>query len=114
MQAPNTATFVDIDFEKGNPVAIDGVKMSPATVLTALNKLGGDNAIGRLDLVESRFVGMKSRGERMHGPGGLRMAHVRMDRGGAVHGACVHGVGRLAWRMCAWRRPACMAHVCMA
>ncbi|MFM8375084.1 MAG: argininosuccinate synthase, partial [Phenylobacterium sp.] len=47
---------------KGDPVAIDGVKMSPATILTELNRLGHDNGIGRLDLVENRFVGMKSRG----------------------------------------------------
>ena len=62
-QAPDKPTEIEIEFEKGNPVAIDGVKMSPATILTALNKLGGDNGIGRIDLVESRFVGMKSRGE---------------------------------------------------
>ena len=61
-QAPDVATYVEIDFEKGDPVAIDGVQMSPATVLTKLNQLGGDNGIGRADIVESRFVGMKSRG----------------------------------------------------
>lgn len=61
-QAPDTPTIIDIDFERGDPVAINGVKMSPATLLTELNKLGGQNGIGRVDLVESRFVGMKSRG----------------------------------------------------
>mmetsp|Transcript_21925 Transcript_21925/g.47854 ORF Transcript_21925/g.47854 Transcript_21925/m.47854 type:complete len:448 (-) Transcript_21925:658-2001(-) len=61
-KAPDTPTFLEIEFEKGNPVAIDGVKMSPATLLTKLNELGGNNGIGRVDLVESRFVGMKSRG----------------------------------------------------
>ncbi|MEW5319220.1 MAG: hypothetical protein WDW38_010385 [Sanguina aurantia] len=61
-QAPDVATFVEVEFEKGNPVAIDGVKMSPATLLTKLNEMGGKNGIGRVDLVESRFVGMKSRG----------------------------------------------------
>ncbi len=60
--APDRATIVSIDFERGDPVAIDGVKMSPATLLTKLNELGRANGIGRLDLVENRFVGMKSRG----------------------------------------------------
>ena len=54
--------MVEIAFENGDPVAIDGKAMSPATLLAALNKLGHDNGIGRLDLVENRFVGMKSRG----------------------------------------------------
>ncbi|MBN9282393.1 MAG: argininosuccinate synthase, partial [Hyphomicrobium denitrificans] len=60
--APDRETVITIDFEKGDPVAIDGVKMSPATILTKLNELGRANGIGRLDLVENRFVGMKSRG----------------------------------------------------
>jgi argininosuccinate synthase len=74
--APDVATSIVIDFEKGDPVAIDGVKMSPATLLETLNKLGGENGIGRLDLVESRFVGMKSRGV-YETPGGsvLMVAH---------------------------------------
>ena len=57
--APDKATDITIDFEKGDAVAIDGEKLSPATLLTKLNELGGDNGIGRLDLVENRFVGMK-------------------------------------------------------
>ncbi len=61
-EAPDKATVITVDFEKGDPVAIDGVKMSPATLLTKLNELGRANGIGRLDLVENRFVGMKSRG----------------------------------------------------
>src|SRR5215472_11027941 len=60
--APVTPTVVEIAFEKGDPVAIDGKAMSPATLLAALNMHGHDNGIGRLDLVENRFVGMKSRG----------------------------------------------------
>ncbi len=60
--APDKATSITIDFEKGDPVALDGKKLSPATLLAALNELGRDNGIGRLDLVENRFVGMKSRG----------------------------------------------------
>jgi argininosuccinate synthase len=60
--APDKATYITVDFEKGDPTAIDGVKMSPATLLTRLNELGRANGIGRLDLVENRFVGMKSRG----------------------------------------------------
>ncbi|MDH3703354.1 MAG: argininosuccinate synthase [Alphaproteobacteria bacterium] len=60
--APDTATVVAIDFERGDPVAVDGKKLGPAALLTELNALGGANGIGRLDLVENRFVGMKSRG----------------------------------------------------
>ena len=60
--APDRATLVAIDFAAGDPVAIDGVRLSPAALLTRLNELGRANGIGRLDLVENRFVGMKSRG----------------------------------------------------
>ncbi|HTO42172.1 MAG TPA: argininosuccinate synthase, partial [Rhizomicrobium sp.] len=60
--APNTPTTIEIGFEKGDPVSIDGAKLSPATLLAKLNELGKANGIGRLDLVENRFVGMKSRG----------------------------------------------------
>jgi len=62
MNAPDRATDIVITFKHGDPVAIDGVEMSPATLLTELNRLGRENGIGRLDLVENRFVGMKSRG----------------------------------------------------
>src|SRR5947208_9917885 len=61
-QAPDKATYITVDFERGDAVAIDGARMSPATLLTKLNELGKANGIGRLDLVENRFVGMKSRG----------------------------------------------------
>ena len=60
--APDKATIISIDFEHGDPTHIDGVKLSPAALLTRLNELGKANGIGRLDLVENRFVGMKSRG----------------------------------------------------
>ncbi|MDA8248240.1 MAG: argininosuccinate synthase [Rhodospirillales bacterium] len=60
--APDQATVISIDFERGDPVAIDGERLSPAALLTRLNALGRANGIGRLDLVENRFVGMKSRG----------------------------------------------------
>jgi argininosuccinate synthase len=60
--APDRATVISIDFEHGDPVAIDGERLSPASLLTKLNALGKTNGIGRLDLVENRFVGMKSRG----------------------------------------------------
>jgi len=87
--APDKATIVTIDFEKGDPVAVDGKKLSPAALLTRLNKLGHDNGIGRLDLVENRFVGMKSRG-MYETPGGtiLLTAHrgiesITLDRGAA-------------------------------
>ncbi|MDB5597627.1 MAG: argG [Hyphomicrobiales bacterium] len=87
--APDTPTYITVDFERGDAVAINGEKMSPATLLTALNKYGHDNGIGRLDLVENRFVGMKSRG-MYETPGGtiLYFAHrgiesITLDRGAA-------------------------------
>jgi len=61
-QAPNEATYLELTYEKGDVVAIDGKKMTPAEVLTFLNKVGGENGIGRTDIVENRYVGMKSRG----------------------------------------------------
>ena len=88
--APDKATVITIDFERGDPVAIDGQKLSPAALLTRLNELGHDNGIGRLDLVENRFIGMKSRGV-YETPGGtiLLAAHrgiesITLDRG-AMH-----------------------------
>src|SRR5690606_33896707 len=60
--APDKATYIDLTYEKGDIVAINGERMSPATVLATLNKLGGENGVGRLDIVENRYVGMKSRG----------------------------------------------------
>ena len=60
--APDQPEFVEVEFERGDVVAINGVRMSPAQVLTKLNEIGGKNGIGRLDLVENRYVGMKSRG----------------------------------------------------
>ncbi len=75
-KAPDKPTYIEMEFVNGDPVAIDGVRLSPYELLTALNKLGGANAIGRLDMVENRFVGMKSRGV-YETPGGtiLRAAH---------------------------------------
>ncbi|MPZ11642.1 MAG: argininosuccinate synthase [Kiloniellaceae bacterium] len=87
--APDKPTVITIDFEQGDAVAVDGEPLSPAALLTRLNKLGGDNGIGRLDLVENRFVGMKSRGV-YETPGGtiLLAAHramesITLDRGAA-------------------------------
>ncbi|MBT3466318.1 MAG: argininosuccinate synthase [Rhodobacteraceae bacterium] len=87
--APDEAEYIEIGFEKGDAVSINGVAMSPATVLTELNRLGGKHGIGRLDLVEGRFVGMKSRGI-YETPGGtiLLEAHrgiesITLDRGAA-------------------------------
>ncbi len=87
--APDSPTEIEIEFENGDPVAIDGVKMSPATLLTRLNELGGANGIGRVDLVENRFVGMKSRGV-YETPGGTilltarrAMESITLDRGAA-------------------------------
>jgi argininosuccinate synthase len=88
--APDHATVITIDFEKGDPIAIDGRRLSPAALLARLNELGHDNGIGRLDLVENRFVGMKSRGV-YETPGGtvLLAAHRGMESitldGGAMH-----------------------------
>jgi len=88
--APDKATVIEVGFKNGDAVSIDGEAMSPATLLTALNKLGHDNGIGRLDMVENRFVGMKSRGI-YETPGGtiLLTAHraiesLTLDRG-AMH-----------------------------
>jgi argininosuccinate synthase len=61
-KAPDVPTYIELTYRKGDIVAIDGVEMSPATVLTELNRIGGANGIGRLDIVENRYVGMKSRG----------------------------------------------------
>ncbi len=87
--APETATIIEIGFERGDAVSINGVAMSPAALLTRLNELGGANGIGRLDLLENRFVGMKSRGI-YETPGGtiLLMAHrgieqITLDKGAA-------------------------------
>ncbi|NJL09159.1 MAG: argininosuccinate synthase [Methylacidiphilales bacterium] len=88
-QAPDSPTYVTIGFEKGDATSIDGVALSPAALLTKLNDLGRANGIGRLDLVENRFVGMKSRG-MYETPGGtiLLLAHrgiesITLDRGAA-------------------------------
>jgi argininosuccinate synthase len=87
--APDTAEHVEITFAKGDAVAINGEEMSPATILTKLNELGGKHGCGRLDLVEGRYVGMKSRGI-YETPGGtlLLEAHrgiesITLDRGAA-------------------------------
>ncbi len=72
--APNKAEYVELDFVKGNCVSVNGQKLSPAGVLKALNKLGGKHGIGRVDLVENRFVGMKSRGV-YETPGGTILMH---------------------------------------
>jgi argininosuccinate synthase len=61
-QAPDQAEYLDVEFEQGDIVALNGTRMTPAQVLTELNRLGGKHGIGRLDLVENRYVGMKSRG----------------------------------------------------
>ncbi len=87
--APDKAQYVEIEFERGDAVAVDGKKLSPAKLLTRLNELGKANGVGRLDLVENRFVGMKSRGV-YETPGGtiLHWAHrgiesITLDRGSA-------------------------------
>lgn len=87
--APDTPQVIEIDFEKGDPTAVDGKKMSPATLLDHLNKVAGKHGIGRLDLVENRYVGMKSRGV-YETPGGTVLWHahramesITLDRGAA-------------------------------
>jgi argininosuccinate synthase len=89
-KAPDKPAYVELDFSHGDPVAVDGKKLSPAALLTRLNELGGAHGVGRLDLVENRFVGMKSRGV-YETPGGtiLQAAHrgiesLCLDRG-AMH-----------------------------
>jgi len=74
--APDTPRYVEIDFEAGDPVAVDGERLSPAALLARLNELGGEHGIGRVDLVENRYVGLKSRGV-YETPGGtiLQAAH---------------------------------------
>ena len=88
-RAPDKPTYVEIEFVRGDPVAVDGKKLSPAAALTKLNELAGANGIGRVDIVENRFVGMKSRGV-YETPGGtlLAAAHraiesLTLDRGAA-------------------------------
>jgi len=88
-KAPDQPEYVEIEFATGDPIAVDGKKLSPAALLTRLNELGGKYGIGRLDLVENRFVGMKSRGV-YETPGGtiLHAAHrgiesITLDRGAA-------------------------------
>ncbi|MCO5080941.1 MAG: argininosuccinate synthase [Rhizobiaceae bacterium] len=89
MEAPDAVTEIEIEFLKGDPIALNGKKLSPATLFAALNDLGRDNGIGRLDLVENRFVGMKSRGV-YETPGGTILLHahraiesITLDRGAA-------------------------------
>ncbi len=82
--APDAPTYVEIEFEKGDPVAVNGARMSPATLLAELNRLGGENGIGRADIVESRFVGMKSRGV-YETPGGTVLLAARR----AVESVCL-------------------------
>ena len=89
-EAPDEATYIEVGFERGDAVSINGEDMSPATLLTKLNELGGANGIGRLDLLENRFVGMKSRGV-YETPGGTILLHahrgmeqITMDKG-AMH-----------------------------
>jgi argininosuccinate synthase len=88
-QAPDTPEYVKIGFEKGDAVSVNGVKLSPASLLEKLNELGGKHGVGRLDLVENRFVGMKSRGV-YETPGGTVLWHahrgiesITLDRGAA-------------------------------
>ena len=78
--APDKPTYLELTFEKGDCVAIDGKAMKPSDILRALNKIGGENGIGRVDIVENRFVGMKSRGV-YETPGGtiLEFAHRNME-----------------------------------
>jgi len=87
--APDMATTLEIEFEQGDAVAIDGERLSPASLLSRLNKLAGENGVGRADIVENRFVGMKSRGV-YETPGGTVLLHahramesITLDRGAA-------------------------------
>ena len=79
-KAPDKSTYLEIEFKEGNPVSVNGEAMSPANLLAHLNDLGGRNGVGRVDMVENRYVGMKSRGV-YETPGGtiLRVAHIAME-----------------------------------
>jgi argininosuccinate synthase len=88
-QAPDEAEYITIGFEKGDAISVNGEALSPAALLTKLNELGGKHGVGRLDLVENRFVGMKSRGV-YETPGGTILLHahrgiesITLDRGAA-------------------------------
>ena len=90
MAAPDKPSEITIDFERGDPIAVNGKELSPATLLAKLNELGGANGIGAIDIVENRFIGMKSRGV-YETPGGTILFHARraiesltLDRG-AMH-----------------------------
>ncbi len=83
-KAPDTPEIITIDFEAGDPIAIDGKKMSPAALIHTLNALGGKHGIGRVDMVENRFVGMKSRGV-YETPGCTILFHARRD----LEGLCM-------------------------
>ncbi len=79
-KAPDVPTYIEIDFEHGDPVALNGESLTPAAMLSKLNDIGAENGVGRVDLVENRFVGMKSRGV-YETPGGtiLRTAHMALE-----------------------------------
>ena len=86
-KAPDKATVIEIEFKKGDPIALNGKKLSPSSLLSKLNSIGGSNAVGRIDIVENRFIGMKSRGV-YETPGGtiLHTAHraiesITLDKG---------------------------------
>ena len=75
-KAPDKATVIEIEFKKGDPIALNGKKLSPSSLLLKLNAIGGSNAVGRIDIVENRFLGMKSRGV-YETPGGTILIHAR-------------------------------------
>ena len=79
-KAPDKPTYIEIEFKEGDPISVDEKSMTPAALLARLNELGGKNGIGRVDMVENRYVGMKSRGV-YETPGGtiLRVAHMAME-----------------------------------
>ena len=86
-KAPDKATIIEIEFKKGDPIALNGKKLSPSSLLSKLNAIGGSNSVGRIDIVENRFIGMKSRGV-YETPGGtiLQIAHraiesITLDKG---------------------------------
>ena len=83
-KAPDAPEYVEIDFEKGDPVAVNGNKLSPATIVKTLNEIGGRHGVGRIDMVENRFVGMKSRGV-YETPGGTILYAAHRD----LEGICL-------------------------
>jgi hypothetical protein len=104
LQAPDKATYIEVGFEKGDPVTLDGVALSPAAMLTALNKVAGDNGIGRIDIVESRFVGVCQAAQRSSSSS-RGISRSRSSSSSSIGDGCgsePHSFLQLSISTCAW------------